>query len=69
MTDRKVYIRKTNLKTGRIEYKQYKCSDGFNPNRAICWKFSKRGAEKIIERLKHEYRANIVNLSFDTEEA
>ncbi len=66
---RKFYIRKTNLRTGKIEYKQYKCSDGFNPNRDLCWQFSKQGAEKIIERLKYEYRANIKNLSFDIVEA
>lgn len=61
----KFYIRKTNLRTGRIEYKQYKCSDGFNQNRDICWQFSKQGAEKIVVRLKHEYRANTKNLVFD----
>lgn len=66
---KKFYIRKTNLRTGRIEYKQYKCSDGFSQNRDTCWKFSRQGAEKIIERLKHEYRANIVNLTFDMVEA
>ena len=62
---KKFYIRKTNLRTGKVEYKQYKCSDGFNQNRVICWQFSKQGAEKIIERLKNEYRANIKNLVFD----
>ena len=65
----KYYIRKTNKQTGRVEYKQYKCSDGFNPNKALCWKFSKQGALGIIERLKYEYRRNIQNLEFDLVEA
>lgn len=66
---KKYYIRKTNLRTGRVEYKQFKCSDGFNPNRDLCWQFTKQGAMKIIERLKNEYRRNIQNLAFDLVEA
>lgn len=64
----KYYIRKTNKRTGNIEYKRYKCSDGFSPNKDLCWKFSKQGALKIIERLKIEYRANIQNIEFSLEE-
>lgn len=61
----KYYIRKTNKQTGRVEYKRYKCIDGFTTNKDLCWQFSKQGAEKIIERLKVEYSANIKNLEFD----
>ena len=65
----KYYIKKINKQTGRVEYKQYKCIEGFNPNKSLCWKFSQQGAEKIIERLKIEYRMNINNLTFELEEA
>lgn len=65
---KKYYIRKTNKRTGNIEYKQYKCCDGFSPDKALCWKFSKQGALKIIERLKIEYRSNIQNIEFSLEE-
>ena len=65
----KYYIMKTNKQTGRIEYKQYKCSDGFNKNKSLCWKFTKQGALKIIERLKNEYRRNIANIEFTLEAA
>lgn len=65
----KYYIRKTNKKTGKVEYKRYKCSDGFSENKDLCWKFSKQGALKIIEVLKNEYRRNIDNLVFELEEA
>jgi len=50
-----------------VEYKRYKCIDGFSKDKTICWQFSKRGAEKIIERLKREYYRNIDNLDFDME--
>lgn len=65
---KKYYIRKTNKQTGKVEYKRYKCIDGFSPNKELCWQFSKQGALRIIERLKNEYRANIHNLEFDLEE-
>lgn len=65
---KKYYIRKTNRQTGKVEYKRYKCSDGFCQNKYLCWQFSRQGALKIIDRLKNEYRANIVNLEFDLEE-
>lgn len=65
----KYYIRKTNKQTGRVEYKRYKCIDGFNSNKEICWQFTKHGASKIIERLKHEYWRNIDNLTFELEPA
>lgn len=61
------YIRKVNSQFGTIEYKRYKCVDGWSTNKALCWQFTEQGAQKIIERLKNEYRANIMNLSFDLE--
>lgn len=66
---KKYYIKKVNHQSETVEYKQYKCSDGFNKNKDLCWQFSKQGALKIIERLKHEYRRNIKNLDFELEEA
>ena len=65
----KYYIKLTNKQFGTVQYKQYKCSDGFNKNKSLCWKFTKQGALKIIERLKYEYRRNIANLEFTLEEA
>ena len=64
----KYYIKKTNLQTGTVEYKRYKCSDGFSKDKTLCWQFSRQGALKIIERLKLEYRRNIHNLRFELEE-
>ena len=64
----KYYIKKTNKQTGRVEYKRYKCSDGFDKNKEVCWQFTKQGASKIIERLKREYWRNINNLTFELEE-
>lgn len=59
--ERKVYIRKT-TKIGnenKIEYKQYKCIDGWTRYQEKCWKFSIGGAKKIVERLnkRPEYNA------------
>lgn len=65
----KYYIRLTNKQTGAVKYKQYKCIDGFNANKTLCWRFSKKGALAIIERLKREYSRNLHNLTFDLEPA
>ena len=65
----KYYIKKINKQFGTVEYKRYKCSDGFSRNKDLCWQFSKQGAEKIIERLKNEYRRNISNITFELETA
>lgn len=64
----KYYIKRTNKQTGRIEYKRYKCIDGFCRDKSLCWQFSKQGALKIIERLKAEYWRNIDILEFELEE-
>lgn len=65
----KFYIKKINHQFDTVEYKQYKCCDGFNQNKNTCWKFTKQAALKIIQRLKYEYRKNIDNLEFILEEA
>lgn len=64
----KYYIKKINKQFNSIEYKQYKCIDGWNRNKNKCWQFSRKGAEKIITRLRYEYRRNINNLEFEVEE-
>ena len=46
---KKFYIKKVHGNS--IEYKRYKCIDGWNRDKNCCWQFSKQGAEKIIERL------------------
>lgn len=66
---KKVYIVKINKQIGTVEYKRYKCIDGWSKNKNMCWQFSKQGALKIIERLKYEYKRNIQNLEFTLEEA
>ena len=33
-----------------IEYKRYKCIDGWTKNKEICWKFSRQGAKQIADR-------------------
>lgn len=65
--ENKYYIVKINKQFNTVEYKRYKCIDGFAKDKNICWKFSKQGAMKIIERLKYEYRRNIDNLEFTLE--
>lgn len=52
------------------EYKRFKRIDGFSANKEECWKFSKLGAVKIIERLKKEYADEYKSgtLDFETEE-
>lgn len=69
----KYYIVKTNTRFPedsrfRKEYKHYKCSDGFTNVKEKCWKFTKQGALKIIERLKREYQRN-PSIEFSLEEA
>ena len=56
-----------NHQFGTVQYKRYKCIDGFCKDKTLCWQFSKAGALKIIERLKYEYRRNIDNLEFRLE--
>lgn len=69
----KYYIKMYDKQFNRTKYKQYKCIDGFNANKELCWKFSKQGALKIIERLtdkdRSEYRRNLHNLEFSLEAA
>lgn len=64
----KYYIKMTNTQFGTTRYKRYKCIDGFTENKSLCWKFSKQGAIKIIDRLKQEYYRNINNVIFELEE-
>lgn len=47
------YVIKT-TKNG-IEYKKYKCIDGWTKDKSECWQFSKSGAEKIAARLNERY--------------
>lgn len=63
----KYYIKMTNKQFNTVQYKQYKCIDGWAKVKDYCWRFSKQGAKKIIERLKYEYRNNIDNIVFELE--
>ena len=45
----KYFVIKT-TKNG-IEYKRYKCIDGWTKDKLQCWQFSKQGAEQIAQRL------------------
>jgi len=65
---KKYYIKKVH--GNHIEYKRYKCTDGWSRDKIYCWKFSKQGAEKIVERLRlsvHSSRRN--EFEFSIEEA
>ena len=64
----KYYIRKTNTRTGAIEYKRYKCTDGFCRDKRLCWQFSRQGALKILDRLNHEYFWSRDHIEFSLEE-
>lgn len=58
MPSKKYYIVFYNKKTQEKQYYKYKCLEKFVPSKFGCWKFSKQGATKIIERLKYEFRQN-----------
>lgn len=49
----KYYVIRT-TKDG-IEYKQFKCIDGWTKDKSLCWGFSKQGAQKIADRLNALY--------------
>ena len=49
----KYFVIKT-TKNG-IEYKRYKCAEGWTKDKSICWRFSKQGAQKIADRLNELY--------------
>ena len=44
------------IKTTRqgVEFKRYKCIDGWSRTKENCWKFSKQGAQQIADRLNKE---------------
>ena len=44
----------------RVYYKKYKCSYGWSPRKEGCWKFSKYGAERIVERLNANASQGVV---------
>lgn len=50
---KKYYVIKT-TKRG-IEYKKYKCIEGWSKTSDGCWRFSKAGADKIVKRLNKAY--------------
>ncbi len=45
----KYFVTKTTK--GKLEYKKYKCINGWSSNPRECWQFSKVGAQKIVNRL------------------
>lgn len=63
---KKFYIKSVHGKS--VEYKRYKCIDGWSRDKSCCWQFSKQGAEKIIERLRsgiHPSRRNEFEFSIE----
>lgn len=42
----------------KIQYRKYKCSDGWTTNPNECWQFTKAGALKKVESLKKDYHVN-----------
>lgn len=49
----KYYVIKTTKKG--VEYKKYKCIEGWSKTPEGCWQFSKPGAKKIADRLNMLY--------------
>ncbi len=49
----KYFVTKTTA--GKLEYKKYKCIDGWSTDPKECWQFSKSGAQKIADRLNEHY--------------
>ncbi len=49
----KYYVIKTTPSS--VEYKKYKCIDGWSKTSEGCWQFSKAGAEGIAKRLNKTY--------------
>ena len=49
---KKYYVIKTTSKG--VEYKKYKCIDGWSRDKSECWQFSKQGAKKIADRLNEQ---------------
>ena len=37
-----------------IQYKRYKCIDGWSNTKVGCWQFSEAGAKKIADRLNKQ---------------
>lgn len=50
----KYYVIKT-TRTG-VQFKKYKCIEGWSNTKADCWKFSKQGAQKIADGLNAYYK-------------
>lgn len=46
------FIRRTSLRTGRVEYKKNKCVDGWSNIKAQCWQFSRSSAKQIVSDLQ-----------------
>lgn len=49
----KFYVIKTTVHG--IEYKRYKCIDGWSKDKTNCWQFSKQGAQRIADKLNDRY--------------
>lgn len=47
-TTKRYYIIRTTKKG--VEYKRYKCIDGWSKTPEGCWKFSRAGAAKIVKK-------------------
>ena len=46
------FIRRTSLRSGRVDYKKNKCVDGWSNIKSKCWQFSRSGAMRIINDLQ-----------------
>ena len=46
------FIRRTCLRTGRVDYKKNKTVDGWSNYKAQCWQFSRSGATRIMNELQ-----------------
>ena len=46
------FIRRTSLRTGRVDYKKNKTVDGWVNVKAMCWQFSRSSAKRIVDDLQ-----------------
>lgn len=46
------FIRRTCLRTGRIDYKKNKCVDGWVNKKSMCWQFSRTGAAELVKEFQ-----------------
>ena len=63
--EKKAYVYRIVVHNGRKEYKRTKCSDCWASTTAPCWKFSVRGAKKIVDTLNKSNRTGYYSYGYE----